>query len=1004
MKKSFLNFLWTAVAVSILATSLLSIPAFARLADDDEIIPYQMSKSIVYPDELEKGADESYTPEYSKITCVVVSPDGNDSGKGTIASPFKTLEKARDTARASSAESVTVVLRGGKYYRTETFTLDERDSGDSYIGYKDEVPEITAYKPYSLASAAKVTDEKILASFGNSSKAGKLYSVNLWNLCPDMKPADIPSNRTPISFKIATNRVERNLRMSQYPSDGSFLTITEKTGDYSFKVDDTEGRLSDLKHLGADIMGSTPYWIGGYPGNDWSYYTAGATIDFDNGCEIEDKTKQSHYGINVGQRVFFYNIISQITDSFSYALDKDRNLYFALDDDEIPAESELFINTYNGNLVEITGDNITFFGTLFSGVNNGSAIKAETNGLTLDSCGFTDIQYGTAVVIEGNNNHVIDALFNGLGSGGLSMSGGDIETMTPSGNVVYGTEFSAWALMNRTYSPAVALYGVGGRICYNEFSNSPHLAVYLEGCNHTVENNCFDEVCYETSDAGAIYSGRSYFNRGNIIRYNLFQDIKRPENATSGYCSAVYQDDCGSSFNVYGNKFINCDRAFLFGGGRDNIFEKNLLINCGDGEETPYSGDLDARGIIWGNNPAGFDGQADKKYLSGQYVKHFPEVQGLWDDGDKFFYPVNNVIKDNILLCSAEFKIDPTAAEYGTVENNIITNDTSIVQNYENKEYDPISEKIDAIIKGFPGLLNRECGYIFKEPTDETVLLRAVNKVDEKIAALPGAADVTEGHKQQITEARQAFNRLIAEQKVRVKDLDRLAAAENALKGYLKTTEDILITDCEQLDGWSASSGISGELWNVGAPEGQAYFAAVGKGNCSSTFTFEPKDLTGAERIKLYIYVVDPDDLKAIRLSSANGSVSVGGLENIKGTVGGWLEINPEIDYSTVTENFDIKNVTSITLDSEVTTDQVTLIAYDCIRVVVRHRPLPSVPSGDIDDDGDTTVHDALTALQYSVRKTELTSDQIERGDMNTDGKVSAVDAMLILKESVKAA
>lgn len=60
--------------------------------------------------------------------------------------------------------------------------------------------------------------------------------------------------------------------------------------------------------------------------------------------------------------------------------------------------------------MEITGDNITFFGTLFSGVNNGSAIKAETNGLTLDSCGFADIQYGTAVVIEGNNNHVIDAL------------------------------------------------------------------------------------------------------------------------------------------------------------------------------------------------------------------------------------------------------------------------------------------------------------------------------------------------------------------------------------------------------------------------------------------------------------------------------------------------------------------------------------------------------------------------------------------------------------------
>ena len=88
--------------------------------------------------------------------------------------------------------------------------------------------------------------------------------------------------------------------MSAYPENG-FLKISEKTGDYSFKVEDEKGRLAAAEAFGSEIMGSTPYWFGGYPGNDWSYYTAGADIDFSSGV-IEDKTKQSHYGINVTGR------------------------------------------------------------------------------------------------------------------------------------------------------------------------------------------------------------------------------------------------------------------------------------------------------------------------------------------------------------------------------------------------------------------------------------------------------------------------------------------------------------------------------------------------------------------------------------------------------------------------------------------------------------------------------------------------------------------------------
>ena len=1000
MKKLFVRSICTAVSAAILTACLSVLPAFARLEDDDKIVP--SVDEVVLPAEFESGKDGEYTPDYSSVTCVVVSPNGDDNGKGTYASPFKTLEKARDVARGSSAEGVVVALKSGDYYRSSPFVLDERDSGDSYVCCdEDGFANITGCKEYSLSSASKVTDERIISNLADSSVASRLYSVNLWNACPDMKPSDIPSNRAPAEFYI--NGVACS--MSQYPSEG-FLTVSEKTGDYSFKVNDKDGRLSSFKDLGTDIMGDTPYWIGGYPGNDWSYYTAGATINFDNGCEIEDKTKQSHYGINVGQRIFFYNIISEITDCGQYAIDKDRNLYFLLDEGETPEQSTLSFSSYKGNLFEISGDDINISNIVFRGVYEGSAISASSDRLTVNSCGFTGIQNGTAVKINGMNNIVANSTFFSLGSDGVSLTGGNTDDMIPSGNTVFNCDFEEWATVNRTYSPAISLYGVGGRLCFNSLGCAPHLAVYLDGCNHTVEYNDFFEVCRETADAGVIYSGRSYFNRGNIIRYNYFTDIIRAENTTSGYCSAIYQDDCGSSFNVYGNVFVNCDRAFLIGGGRDNIFEKNLLINCGDGEQTAYSGDLDARGIIWGNNPAGFDPETDKKYLEGEYIKQFPEAGNLWEDGEKYFYPVNNVVRDNILLNSAEFKIDSRAIEYGTVENNIITEDTGIVEDYGNCVYNAVPEKINQLVDRFPILNMDEIGTLFGQvnPTDEETFSRAAIKVSERISSLPDTDSITDSDKQTVADIRSEYNRLLAGQKALVTNLGKLCEAEKAVKEYNNLYKEINITDCKQLDGWSVSEGFSAGIWNISPPQGNGYFVCVGAGGCNSTFTFAPMDLTGLTRVKLLVYVVDPDDLKSISFNSPEGSVRVKDLDKFEYTVGGWVEINPEIDFTSADQGFDIKNVSSVTFTSDVAPGDLTLIGYDCIRVTLKNEQKPDHEkpiSGDIDGDKTVSADDALKALCHSVHKIELTEEQIAIGDMNGDGNVTAVDAMLILKTSL---
>ncbi|WP_168735618.1 Ig-like domain-containing protein [Cohnella fermenti] len=83
-----------------------------------------------------------------------VSPDGDDGNPGTLASPYRTLERARDAARTMNDEmtgDIVIYLRGGDYALDSTFYLDERDSGSNgyrivYRAYEGEEPVVEGGK------------------------------------------------------------------------------------------------------------------------------------------------------------------------------------------------------------------------------------------------------------------------------------------------------------------------------------------------------------------------------------------------------------------------------------------------------------------------------------------------------------------------------------------------------------------------------------------------------------------------------------------------------------------------------------------------------------------------------------------------------------------------------------------------------------------------------------------------------------------------------------------
>lgn len=89
-----------------------------------------------------------------------------------------------------------------------------------------------------------------------------------------------------------------------------------------------------------------------------------------------------------------------------------------------------------------------------------------------------------------------------------------------------------------TVSPQIVKIKGGGASLLSQY--------YLYTGNDCLfEGNRISKLCYETSDSGGFYTGRSWIDRGNIIMGNIFSDIYNTETTHLGSPSvqAIYLDD-----------------------------------------------------------------------------------------------------------------------------------------------------------------------------------------------------------------------------------------------------------------------------------------------------------------------------------------------------------------------------------------------------------------------------------------------------------------------------
>lgn len=219
---------------------------------------------------------------------------------------------------------------------------------------------------------------------------------------------------------------------------------------------------------------------------------------------------------------------------------------------------------------------------------------AGAHGVTVkdvDAAGMTHV----GLSIDGTDNVVDGANVSLAGCAAAHVGGGEEATLQPGGNKAAGVVAVGYGRLTRTYTPGMSWSGVGNSYTSSSIGHAPHNGWLGGGNNNVFLGNEASLLCFEVSDSGAWYSGRSWARRNNSLRDNAIANVITMEEPALGASSiqAVYNDDQLSANSFLDNDFVNVHAAMFIGGGRRHVVSGNRFRNAG------LAVHIDDRGLTW---------------------------------------------------------------------------------------------------------------------------------------------------------------------------------------------------------------------------------------------------------------------------------------------------------------------------------------------------------------------------------------------------------------------
>jgi len=671
-----------------------------------------------------------------------VALDGNDSNIGAKDKPFATLLQARDAIRklkASSSlnEQITVWLRKGEYFLSQSFELLQQDSGEPnspivYRAFPNEGVILSGGMKISGKNFHMVDDDSVLAKLPKASRA-KVMVIDLkeegfFNYGHIARYGHMQSV-VPAPLELFFNDVPMNL--ARYPNQG-FIKIGKvidkgsvpRSGDYSERggifeyTDERHSRWVNVKDL----------WLEGT-------FMYGYADDNIKVAKIDPVSRTVHlsgphiYGIGSGkdyQQYKAYNLIEELDEPGEWFLDRDcGKLYFwppsRIDNAHIRVSvlEEPIVVLQNVSYVvlrDITAETGRGIGIYIEGGQNnlvaGCTVRdVGTSGIFMGQGSkqtfphITHNDYEGIVVSKqignlqahiykdptwdrkaGRNHKILSCEVYNTGCGGIYLSGGSKARLEKGNCEVVNCRIRDYNRRNKFLWSGVNIDGCGNRIANCEIYNSNFQGIYVHGNEHMFEYNNIHDVALDSYDTSAWYLGRDPSDRGNVIQYNFFYKVGRDDRMVMG----IYCDDATADVNVFGNIFYHVakGRAVVYSNaGSDLTVRNNIFIDCGSAVE------ISSMWYAWGKNLIpqffGDDGTFTRRLTKlldikkPPYSTRYPELVDWMDpipDSNNEYVgmrPARNRMENNVIVkCKCPLTLSGDYAQFDE-NNNVKTNEES---------------------------------------------------------------------------------------------------------------------------------------------------------------------------------------------------------------------------------------------------------------------------------------------------------------------------------------
>ncbi|MDO4569230.1 MAG: right-handed parallel beta-helix repeat-containing protein [Planctomycetia bacterium] len=624
-----------------------------------------------------------------KIPDFFVSLEGNDAWSGTLPQPLKdrtdgpfaSLEKARDAARSKAAEkntSVVIQVQSGLYELNQTFQLSHKDSPPegTRVTWRGEPGGVVRLVGGRFLNQWTHVDDPDVKKLFEPDVCEKIIVV-------DLKSMGIENYGSPKGGGIQLYFRGKPMTLARYPNE-EFIKITSLSGGHPIDVRGTKGDAhGDFQfaddHL-ATLSEEKDLWVHGYWFWDWAEQRHPvASIDATTKT-LKVEPPYHSYGYRVGQWFYAYNSLREIDMPGEFYVDREKGVLYFYPPEEVE-ENSMVVSILDTiwQMKDVSRTSVQGFVFEFCR-SNAVVLQGGEENLVV-GCTIRNAS-GSGISASGKNQTIFGCSLYNLGKGGISMGGGDRKTLTPANNLVMNNDIHDYALIQRVYASGISISGVGIRVANNKIYNAPHMGIGFSGNDHLMEFNEIYNVCFESNDAGAIYTGRNWSMRGNVLRFNYLHDIRGFENRG---CVGIYLDDQFSSAEMFGNIFKNVSRATMIGGGRDNKIVNNIYINCAPCVH------LDARGRGWQKyftqnwiqslEETGV--HLGIKIFEPPYSEKYPELMSILEKHPGT--PVDNIVARNICVGGSwdgtnagqwrGRSIWNEADQFNTIESNLVDED-----------------------------------------------------------------------------------------------------------------------------------------------------------------------------------------------------------------------------------------------------------------------------------------------------------------------------------------